>query len=79
MKKDFNWFIDRNELKSCHNIIVEIKLNKENVVKAYYAKLILVHDKLDYNYYFDEKKLLNNFYDCSIIISNSNFLLIKNE
>jgi len=77
MKKDFNWFIDRNELKSCRNIIVESKLNKENIVKAYYAKLILVHDKLEYNYYFDEKKLLNNSYDCSIIISNSNFLLIK--
>lgn len=77
MKRDFNWFINRNELKSCHNIIVESKLNKENVVKAYYAKLILVHDKLDYNYYFDEKKLLNNAYDCRIIISNSNFLLIK--
>lgn len=77
MKRDFNWFINRNELKSCHNIIVESKLNKENVVKAYYAKLILVHDKLDYNYYFNEKKLLNNSYDCRIIISNSNFLLIK--
>jgi hypothetical protein len=77
MKRDFNWFINRNELKSCHNIMVESKLNKENVVKAYYVKIILVHDKLDYNYYFDEKKLLNNSYDCRIIISNSNFLLIK--
>jgi hypothetical protein len=77
MKKDFNWFIDRNELKSCHNIIVDSKLNKENIVKAYYAKLILVYDKLNYNYSFDDKKFLNNTYDCSIIISNSNFLFIK--
>lgn len=77
IKKNFNWFINRNELKSCRNISVESKFNKENVVKAYYAKLILVHDNLKYNYYFDEKKILNISYDCSIIISNSNFLLTK--
>jgi hypothetical protein len=77
MKKDFNWFIDRNEIKSCNNIVVQSKLNKENVVKTYYIKLILTHDTINYNYYFDEKKLLNNSYDCRITISNSNFLLSK--
>jgi hypothetical protein len=77
LKRDFHWFIDRNEIKSCHNIIVQSKLNKENVVKAYYVKLILTHDTINYNYYFDEKKLLNNSYDCRITISNSNFLLSK--
>ena len=77
LKKDFHWFIDRNEIKSCHNIAVQSKLNKENVVKTYYIKLILTHDMINYNYYFDEKKLLNNSYDCRITISSSNFLLSK--
>jgi hypothetical protein len=77
LKRDFHWFIDRNEIKSCHNIVVQSKLNKENIVKTYYIKLILTHDTINYNYYFDEKKLLNNSYDCRITISNSNFLLSK--
>jgi hypothetical protein len=77
LKKDFHWFIDRNEIKSCHNIVVQSKLNKENVVKTYYIKLILTHDMINYNYYFDEKKLLNNSYDCRITISSSKFLLRK--
>lgn len=79
LKNDFNWFIARNEIKACHKTAIQSNLSKENIVKVFYIKLILVHDKLNYNYYFDEKKLLNNSYDCSIIISNSNFLLIKNE
>jgi hypothetical protein len=77
LKKEFHWFVDRNEIKSCHNIAVQSKLNKENVVKTYYIKLILTHDMINYNYYFDEKKLLNNSYDCRITISSSNFLLSK--
>ena len=77
LKSDFHWFIDRNEIKSCHNVVVQSKLNKENVVKTYYIKLILSHDTINYNYYFDEKRLLNNSYDCRITISNSNFVLSK--
>lgn len=77
LKRDFHWFIDRNEIKSCHNIVVQSKLNKENVIKTYYIKLILTHDMINYNYYFNEKKLLNNSYDCRITISSSNFLLSK--
>lgn len=77
LKRDFHWFIDRNKIKSCHNIVVQSKLNKENVVKTYYIKLILTHDNINYNYYFDEKKLLNNSHDCRITILNSNFLLSK--
>jgi hypothetical protein len=77
LKKDFNWFIDRNEIKSCDNIIIVSKLNKENIVKVYYAKLILFHDKINYKYFFDEKKLFNDFYDCSIVVSNTNFIVSK--
>jgi hypothetical protein len=77
LKKDFNWFIDRNEINSCNNTVIESKLSKENIVKVYYAKLVLAHDKLNYNYSFDEKKLTNNFYDCSIFVSNSGFIINK--
>jgi len=77
LKNDFNWFIDRNKIKSCNNTLIESKLNKENVVKVYYVKLILAHDKLNYNYYFDKEKSLNNFYDCSIIVTDSFFVVIK--
>jgi hypothetical protein len=77
LKNDFNWFIDRNKIKSCNNTLIESKLNKENVVKVYYVKLILVHDKLNYNYYFDKQKSLNNFYDCSITVSDSYFVVSK--
>ena len=77
LKNDFNWFIDRNKIKSCNNTLIESKLNKENVVKVYYVKLILAHDKLNYNYYFDKQKSLNNFYDCSITVSDSYFVVSK--
>ena len=79
MKKDFNWPIQRNELKSCRNVVIQSTFNKENIIKTYYIKLILAHDKINYNYYFDERKLLNSSYDCKINITNSNFLLNKNE
>jgi hypothetical protein len=77
LKNDFNWFIDRNKIKSCNNTLIESKLNKENVVKVYYVKLILAHDKLNYNYYFDKEKTSNNFYDCSITVSDSYFAVSK--
>jgi len=63
--------------KTCNSSIQINKLNKENVVKTYYIKLILTHDMINHNYYFGEKKLLNNTYDCRITISNTNFLLSK--
>jgi hypothetical protein len=77
LKNDFNWFIDRNKIKYCNNTFIESKLNKENVVKVYYVKLILAHEKLNYNYYFDKEKSLNIFYDCSIAVSDSYFVVSK--
>lgn len=77
LKNDFNWFIDRNKIKHCNNTLIESKLNKENLVKVYYVKLILAHDKLNYNYYLDREKSSNNFYDCSIAVSDSYFAVSK--
>ena len=77
MKKDFNWIIERKKLKSCQNVLVQSNLNKENIVKAYYIKLILDHDRINYAYHFDKKKSLNYSYDCGITILSSNFLLNK--